>query len=194
MDTEVDLEGLQGRRLTEVVLSVALATELCLLALTGLLLFFLYRPTRPGVVELPEVVRVLHRVASWVVLPTSVAHLATALGATWRRARRIFEAASLFVGCLAASFTGFLLPWDQVALWAVRVGPGVGGFRSVFLDATRFFLIDSVEVGVDTMQRWLTVHVVLGAALTGIAAAIVIGTARNSGGRPHPSPPIRSLR
>jgi quinol-cytochrome oxidoreductase complex cytochrome b subunit len=194
VDTEVDLEGLQGRRLTEVVLSVALASELCLLVLTGVLLFFVYRPTRPGVVELPELVRVVHRLVSWDVLPTSVAYLATALGATWRRARRIFAAASLVLGCLGASFTGFLLPWDQVALWAVRVGPDVGGFRSVFLDATRFFLIDSVEVGVDTMQRWLTVHVVLGAALTGIAVAIGIGTARRSGGRPRPSPPMPSLR
>src|SRR3989304_5253684 len=33
----------------------------------------------------------------------------------------------LLVLTLVLSFTGYLLPWDQLALWAVTVGHGIGG-------------------------------------------------------------------
>jgi quinol-cytochrome oxidoreductase complex cytochrome b subunit len=185
VETELELDRRRGLGPTEVVLRAALALELCSLMVTGLVLFLIYRPARPGVVELPEIVRLIHRVASWIVLPTSVAYLATGLAAKRRRTRRTLQAASLFIGCLGASFTGFLLPWNQVALWAVSVGPELRGFRSVYHDATRFYLLDSVEVGVDTMQRWLTVHVVLGAVMAGIAVALVIGVVRSADGPPE---------
>ena len=35
---------------------------------------------------------------------------------------------------LLLSFTGYLLPWDQLALWAVTVGGNMGGFVPVFGD------------------------------------------------------------
>jgi quinol-cytochrome oxidoreductase complex cytochrome b subunit len=173
-------EHSDGRRdLIPLVTGVVLALEVVALATTGVVLFFVYRPTRPGVVELPEIARALHRFVSWAIVPTAVAHLAATLaGRLGRRSRRVAPGVGVLVGSAAASFTGFLLPWDQVALWAVVVGPGVRGYRSVFSDAARFYLIGPVEVGVDTMQRWLGVHVALGAAVAALAGAIVIRVVR----------------
>ena len=75
--------------------------------------------------------------------------------------------AGLAVTTVLASFTGYLLPWDQLALWAVRVGTNMRGYRSLFDAALdRFVLIDGVEVGRVTVLRWPGVHgVVLGPAL-----------------------------
>ena len=38
----------------------------------------------------------------------------------------------LLVLTLVLSFTGYLLPWDQLALWAITVGHGIGGSTPYF--------------------------------------------------------------
>ena len=42
---------------------------------------------------------------------------------------------------LLLSFTGYLLPWDQLALWAVTVGTNMMGYTPVFGDQVRFVLL-----------------------------------------------------
>jgi quinol-cytochrome oxidoreductase complex cytochrome b subunit len=48
---------------------------------------------------------------------------------------------------LLLSFTGYLLPWDQLALWAVTVGTNMMGFTPVFGDQVQFVLLGGVEIG-----------------------------------------------
>jgi quinol-cytochrome oxidoreductase complex cytochrome b subunit len=50
------------------------------------------------------------------------------------------------VATLLASFTGFLLPWDQLALWAVTVGSDLQGYTALFDPVVRFGLIGGVVV------------------------------------------------
>ena len=52
---------------------------------------------------------------------------------------------------LLLSFTGYLLPWDQLALWAVTVGTNMMGYTPVFGDQVRFVLLGGVEIGTDTL-------------------------------------------
>ena len=52
---------------------------------------------------------------------------------------------------LLLSFTGYLLPWDQLALWAVTVGTNMMGYTPVFGTQVRFVLLGGVEIGTDTL-------------------------------------------
>ena len=60
---------------------------------------------------------------------------------------------------LLLSFTGYLLPWDQLALWAVTVGTNMMGYTPVFGTQVRFVLLGGGEIGTDTLLRWYVLHV-----------------------------------
>jgi quinol-cytochrome oxidoreductase complex cytochrome b subunit len=60
---------------------------------------------------------------------------------------------------LAMTVTGYLLPWDQLALWAVTVGSNFGGvLDAAFDDRVRFLIIGGVEVGQSTYRLWFLIH------------------------------------
>ena len=44
---------------------------------------------------------------------------------------------------LLLSFTGYLLPWDQLALWAVTVGTNMMGYTPVFGSSVKYVLLGS---------------------------------------------------
>ena len=52
---------------------------------------------------------------------------------------------------LLLSFTGYLLPWDQLALWAVAVGTNMMGYTPVFGQDVRFVLLGGAEIGSETL-------------------------------------------
>ena len=62
---------------------------------------------------------------------------------------------------LLLSFTGYLLPWDQLALWAVTVGTNMMGYTPVFGSQVRFVLLGGAEIGTDTLLRWYVLHVLV---------------------------------
>ncbi len=53
----------------------------------------------------------------------------------------------LLVLTLLLSFTGYLLPWDQLAFWAITVGTNMVGSAPVLGEPNRFALIGGFEVG-----------------------------------------------
>ncbi len=71
------------------------------------------------------------------------------------------------------SFSGYLLPWDQLAYWAVTIGANIAAsFRELtdligitgFFDPGGFFkrvLLGSQEVGQATLTRFFTLHVII---------------------------------
>ncbi|MCL4119067.1 UNVERIFIED_CONTAM: hypothetical protein GTU68_037978 [Idotea baltica] len=83
---------------------------------------------------------------------------------------------------LLLSFTGYLLPWDQLALWAVTVGTNMMGFTPVFGEQVRFVLLGGVEIGSDTLLRWYVLHVLLLPFVTVIMMAIHFWRVRKDGG------------
>lgn len=163
------------------VLLTLFSIEVAVLVVTGIGLFFLYRPSVAqawsdvsGVsdswdMRMAAPIRFVHRLASGLAVPTSVA-LGIVVALRWAGNRRWTGpalGAGLAVTALLASFTGYLLPWDQLALWAVRVGTDMSGYLPLFDSATvRFVLLGGTEVSRVTVVRWLTVHaVVLGPTL-----------------------------
>lgn len=89
--------------------------------------------------------------------------------------------AGIAITALAASFTGFLLPWDQLALWSVTVGSHVQGYGLLFGPTVRFAIVNGVEVSPDTIVLWLLIHsLLLGPALV----ALLVFAWRRHGNEP----------
>ena len=81
---------------------------------------------------------------------------------------------------VAASVTGYLLPWDQLALFAVTVGTNISGYTWLRDGSVRFVLMDGTEIAPATLFKWLLLHaVVLGGAL---AAFLVMAWRRARAG------------
>ena len=57
------------------------------------------------------------------------------------------------IGCRAAaadavlSFTGYLLPWDQLAFWAITVGTNIAAYAPLVGDQIKFLLLGGPRVG-----------------------------------------------
>ncbi len=161
-----------------------LSAELVVLAVTGVILYFAYVPTATQAFgagfpdaeggELAEALRLVHRWASWLAVPTSIV-AASLLAVRSRPSERVVSGlalgAGLVLAVLAASFTGYLLPWDQLALFAVTVGGNFSGYTWLGNDDVRFVLMNGTEIAPRTVLKWLVLHaVVLGGATAALLA------------------------
>jgi quinol-cytochrome oxidoreductase complex cytochrome b subunit len=168
------------------ILLGALTIEFVVLVATGLFLVLEYRPEvsqswsdvgrLSSGTHLWTFARLLHRTASGLFLATAIATaVVVALGSRASlssdgpRRRRIDPLLGIGLVPLAlfGSFTGYLLPWDQLALWAVTVGTNMRGYRPLFDHQVKFVLIGGVEVGRDTLVRWFYAHLLVGGPLIG---------------------------
>ncbi len=182
---------MERRTATETVLAwlvAAVGAELALLTVTGVYLLLFYRPTaaqswglRPGEharMQIPDIVRLLHRVTSTAMVLTvlALAAIGVALaGARSLRSRRHGLTAGAAIGVafagLLASFTGFLLPWDRLALWAVSIGSSFGGYRFLIWHRSQvqYVLIGHAQISPNTLRGWLLIHVLaIPAVLVGL--------------------------
>ena len=169
-----------------------LAIALVVLVATGAWLWFNYRPTAeaawPTVRHLVRArsswVRSVHRVASSLAVVLALACFVLLSGRRLRAGQRgVVAGLALAVTALATSFTGYLLPWDQLALWAVTVGTNIKGAQAIFDARIKYILIGSREVSVSTYRFWAIAHVVLGLL---VAAAAVLAWLRTRESRPAP--------
>ena len=76
----------------------------------------------------------------------------------------------LLVLTLGLSFTGYLLPWDQLAFWAVTVGTNIAASVPIIGEDLRQFLLGGTVIGQPTLIRFYVLHCVfLPLGLFGIA-------------------------
>jgi len=66
---------------------------------------------------------------------------------------------ALMLATLLLSFTGYLLPWDQLAFWAVTVGTNIAREAPLAGDSIRFLLLGGTEIGQATLLRFYVLHV-----------------------------------
>jgi quinol-cytochrome oxidoreductase complex cytochrome b subunit len=72
---------------------------------------------------------------------------------------------------LGANFTGYLLPWDQLAFWAVTVSTGMLEYIPLIGGYLRETILDSGEIGPRTLQIFFALHTgVLPVCLVGLMA------------------------
>lgn len=144
-------------------------------------------------VTLARRVRSVHRWTSHLTVITSVAAAALvaaeAIAArTPRRPKaRVVLGVPLVLTLVVASLSGFILPWDQLALKAVTVGTNMKGYGPIFGDQVRFALVRGAEVDVSTLRMWTVVHVVT--AALAVPLLLVLGRRPRRAQQPAPPPP-----
>src|SRR5205807_34704 len=99
-------------------------------------------------VRFPDAMRDVHRWASLLLLWTAIALAAIVIVDAVRRRRfdLLVGVSALPAVAALASFSGYLLPWDQLGLWAVTVGSDYGGYRAIWGSDVRFALMGRTEV------------------------------------------------
>jgi cytochrome b6 len=154
------------------------------LAVTGVLLMFYYHPAIPQayqdmkdlrfVVSNGMLLRNMHRLGAHAMVAMVFAHMFHVFYRGGYKAPREFNwvvGVGLLLSTLLLSYTGYLLPWDQLSFWAITVGanimswvPGVGG-------PSRFLLLGGNIVGESALLRFYVLHcVVLPLAAVGLVA------------------------
>ncbi len=160
---------------TRIMLAIV-GVIIAVLVITGVMLVLGYRPdvtTANGITSHFRT-RTIHRVASQLLFPAfgCLAVAAAGLALVRQRAARLVAP---IVGCLAvlaAAITGYLLPWDQLALAHVTVGSHVNGYRAIlFHDDVKFVLIGNREIASSTLARWAWIHMV---GVTSLLVVLVI--------------------
>lgn len=66
---------------------------------------------------------------------------------------------ALFLLVLFANFTGYLLPWDQLAFWAVTIFTNMVGYLPLFGEGLGELLRGGPEVGPATLANFFAIHV-----------------------------------
>lgn len=144
-----------------------------LLVVTGTLLMFFYRPAVPqayhDMKDLEFVVftgmfqRNLHRWAAHAMVALVFAHMALTFYRKAYRSPREFNwviGVALLVGTVLLSYTGYLLPWDQLAYWAVTVGTNMAGATPYVGDRIKLLLLGAGRIGESTLIRFYVLHCV----------------------------------
>jgi quinol-cytochrome oxidoreductase complex cytochrome b subunit len=60
---------------------------------------------------------------------------------------------------LGANFTGYLLPWDQLAFWAITVGTGIIAYVPLVGEFLSRLLLGGPEVGPATLLNFYALHI-----------------------------------
>ena len=151
-----------------------------ILGATGFLLMFYYVPSvdqahnrmldLSGTVAFGTLLRNMHRWGAHAMVAVVMLHLCRVFYTGSYRAPREFNwivGVVLFLLTLVASFTGYLLPWDQLAFWAITVGTAIAGYAPFVGEEMRDLLLGDTVVGQEALIRFYVLHVaVIPAAMT----------------------------
>ena len=154
-----------------------------ILIVTGVYLMFFYTPSvtaaygdmqqlRTGV-GFGQLVRNVHRWSAHLLVLVVVLHLVRVFFAGAYKRPRQFNwviGMGLFAITLGFSFTGYLLPWDQLSYWAVTVGTNLVSYVPLLGGVLTEVLIGGDQIGQATLQRFYALHV----AVLPLAVALLL--------------------
>ncbi len=169
------------------------------LTITGVLLMFYYVPSVDRAygdiaaletnVRFGMLMRNLHRWLAHAMVFSVFLHMMRVFYTGAYKPPREFNWAvgvMLLVLTLLLSFTGYLLPWDQLAIWAVTVGTNMIGSAPVLGESTRFTLVGGFEVGPNALIRFYTLHVIGLPLLAAVFMTVHFWRIRRDGGIARP--------
>lgn len=147
---------------------------LALLAATGSLLMFVYTPVpgeaydsivglegHQGGVLFGPFVRAIHHWSANLLVLVAALHLLRVFFTGAFLAERAWNwvvGLALFAGILASAFTGYLLPWDQLAYWAVTIVTGMAAYVPIAGPAIATLLRGGEEIGPATLGTYYALH------------------------------------
>ena len=142
-----------------------------ILAATGLLLLFFYVPSvqnaywsikdLENVVVFGWLLRAQHRWAANLMVVTVFLHLVRVFFTAGYKGQRVWNwyiGIALLVVTLFLSFTGYILPWDQLAYWALTIGTGIASSLPLLGKSLRFVLVGGSVIGQSSLLRFFALH------------------------------------
>jgi quinol-cytochrome oxidoreductase complex cytochrome b subunit len=165
-----------------------------ILTLTGVYLMFFYTPSvgsaygdmqviRTGV-GFGQLVRNVHRWSAHLMVLVLFLHLIRVFYAGAYKKPREFNwviGVVLLLLTLALSFTGYLLPWDQLSYWAVTVGTNLVHYVPVLGNTLQDLLIGGPQIGQPTLLRFYALHVAVLPISVVLALSVHIWRVRKDG-------------
>jgi quinol-cytochrome oxidoreductase complex cytochrome b subunit len=171
------------------------AVAFLILTVTGLLLMFYYHPSVPRayqdmkdlefVVSAGVFLRNLHRWSAHAMVALVLLHMARVFFAGAYRPPREFNwviGTCLLLLTVLLSYTGYLLPWDQLAYWAVTVGTNMARAVPGLGDDISFLMLGGNQIDENTLVRFYVLHCVLLPLVLVIGVAVHIWRVRKDGG------------
>ncbi len=165
-----------------------------ILFVSGLYLMFFYHPAVPDAyfdmhrlatsVAFGQFVRNVHRWSAHLMVLVVALHLLRVFYAGAYKAPRQFNwviGVGLFVFTLLMSFTGYLLPWDQLAFWAITVGTNIAGYVPLLGGHARSLLLGGTDVTGDALLRFYVLHIYFLPTLLVVGIAIHVWRVRKDG-------------
>jgi quinol-cytochrome oxidoreductase complex cytochrome b subunit len=173
-----------------------------ILVATGVLLMFYYVPATDYayqnmkdlefVVTAGQVLRNMHRWAAHLMVLFVALHMCRAFYTAAYKPPREFNwviGVGLFLMTLALSFTGYLLPWDQLAFWAITVGTSIAGYAPVIGQKLKFLFLGGHIVGESALLRFYVLHVIVLPVAAVLLIAVHMWRVRKDGGLARPDEP-----
>lgn len=93
----------------------------------------------------------------------------------------------LWVFTLVLSFTGYLLPWDQLSFWAITVGTNIAGAAPFIGEEMRMVLLGAKEVGQESLLRFYVLHIMVLPLVAATLMGIHFWRIRKDGGISSPA-------
>jgi quinol-cytochrome oxidoreductase complex cytochrome b subunit len=165
------------------------------LTVTGVYLMFFYVPsitrafqdiqTIENSVAFGSLMRNMHRWAAHLMVLTVFLHMIRVFYHGAYKPPREFNWAIgvlLLFSTLWLSFTGYLLPWDQIAFWAITVGTQMATYAPLLDQESSFILLGGIEVGQETLIRFYVMHVIAFPLIAALLMVVHFWRIRKDGG------------
>lgn len=178
-------------------ISALLAT---LLVVTGVLLMFRYDASIDRAytsiqyleteVYFGSLVRALHHWSANLLIITVFLHLVRVfLTGSYKegRAANWFIGIALLLLVVAFNFTGYLLPWDQLAYWAITVGTSLLTYVPFVGQTISDFLLAGPGLGQGALRNFYSLHVAVLPVLMAVLMSYHFWKVRKDGGITQPA-------
>lgn len=166
-----------------------------ILVLTGVLLMLYYHPSVPQayadmkdlqfVVSSGLFLRNLHRWSAQAMVFLVFAHMFKVFyRGAYRRPREFNWVIGivLLLVTLLLSYTGYLLPWDQLAFWAITVGSNISSAVPLVGSKIHFLLLGGNQVNANALLRFYVLHCVILPLMAILFIAVHFWRIRKDGG------------
>jgi len=165
------------------------------LGVTGVLLMFYYHPAVPQayrdmkdlrfVVSNGVFLRNLHRLAAQLMVLAVFWHMFHVFYRGGYRPPHEFNwvvGVVLLLVTLFLSYTGYLLPWDQLAFWAITVGTNIVSAMPFIGRRVRFISLGGNLVGENALLRFYVLHCVVLPLIAVVLVAVHFWRVQKDGG------------
>ncbi|MBZ0294589.1 MAG: cytochrome b N-terminal domain-containing protein [Anaerolineae bacterium] len=145
-----------------------------ILVVTGVMLMFVYTPSPETAytdmlalqtdVQFGQLVRNLHHWSGNLLVIVAFLHLMRVFFTGGFHPPREFNwvlGVVLLLLVVGANFTGYLLPWDQLAYWAVTVGSSLLGYIPLIGEGLSNLILGGPEVGAATLTNFYGLHIAI---------------------------------